>query len=161
MTGPSVHPLEPGDAPALAALLRAQRDAYMAHFGPFAFDPPVIVKALREARRDRYWRLDLDGRMVGFAMMRGLDQGFARPSFGVFVAEHAKGRGVARAALAHALDWAAAQGDIAHVMLKVAPENRRAWRLYRTTGFRALHIDEATGQLVMQYDLLREPGRPG
>ncbi len=133
--------LSPDDAAALAALLGAQRAEYVGPFHPFAFDEATIAAQLRARIRDRYWSLRRAGELAGFFMMRGLDRGFERPAFGIFVAEQHSGFGLARLALRHALDWAAAE-RIGAVILTVAVENTRALQIYEDFGFRP------TGQLA-------------
>src|SRR5687767_9438404 len=119
------RPLGPTDAPAVARLLAEQRIDYLGWFHPFNFDEGAIEEQLVRAVRDRFWGIQLAGELVGFFMLRGLDAGYARPSYGVFVSEKAAGLGLARASLAFALEWCATCG-IDRVMLKVAPENHRA-----------------------------------
>jgi RimJ/RimL family protein N-acetyltransferase len=137
------------DAPALARLLQSQRAEYVAWFHPFAFDERTIASHLESAIRDRYWALESEGKLVGFFMLRGFDAGYQRPSYGVFVAEEAAGRGLARASLDYALHWCATCG-IETVMLKVAAENDRARAVYESAGFVSVGTCASTGQHILE-----------
>jgi ribosomal-protein-alanine N-acetyltransferase len=76
-----------------------------------------------------------DGQTVlGYAMLRGWDDGYEIPSFGVCVRPDARGRGIARSLLSEALSRARTAGAC-RVMLKVYGENAVARRLYESMGF--------------------------
>ncbi len=142
-------PLRIEDAAELAALLQGQRLEYLAHFHPFGFDTATIRTKLEAARRDRYWALRSDGRLAGFFMLRGFDEGYARPAFGVFVGEEFAGRGLGRLALEESLRWCRENGCEA-VMLKVSPDNPRAKALYAANGFVEIGQCERTGHTMME-----------
>jgi RimJ/RimL family protein N-acetyltransferase len=129
-----IRPLVSADLAPLSKLLLSQRPEYIGHFHPFAFDEATLFAQFSNATRDRFWTLWKDGTLAGFFMMRGLDAGYSRPSFGVFVAEEFSGHGLARAALRHSLDWAASE-RISIVMLTVHEENHRAVAIYKDLGF--------------------------
>jgi RimJ/RimL family protein N-acetyltransferase len=145
--------LVPADTARLAGLLAAQRTQYMAHFAPFAFDAQTIARTIASAKRDQYWALSVDGKLAGFCMLRGLDQGFERPAFGVFVAERYSGRGLAGRALEHCLQWCMQQ-NIAEVMLKVAEDNAAAKTVYERAGFRPQGPCPDTGHIIYAKSLV-------
>lgn len=145
----SIRPLNAGDAPALAKLLAKQRTDYIAHFSPFEFDERSVAEVVSAARRDCFWALCVEEEIAGFFMLRGFDAGYARPSYGVFVAEHAAGRGLARESLRFALAWCAENG-VETVLLKVAQQNQRARRIYIAAGFEFVGICPATGHEMLE-----------
>ena len=145
----AIRPLHVSDASALAKLLATQRADYVAHFSPFGFDERSIAEVVSASRRDRFWALCAEEEIAGFFMLRGFDAGYARPSYGVFVAEHAAGRGLAREALRFALEWCAAKG-VESVLLKVAQENQRARAIYIAAGFEFVGICPATGHEMLE-----------
>lgn len=136
-----IRDLTDSDAAALSKLLLAERPEYIGHFHPFAFDEKTIAEQLTSRRRDRFWGFWCGPELIGFFMMRGLDAGYARPAFGICVAEASSGKGLARRALQHSSDWAAAEG-IQTMILTVSEDNVRARRIYEDFGFRP------TGQLA-------------
>jgi RimJ/RimL family protein N-acetyltransferase len=148
-TGPcDLAPMSADDAIALEAAMAAEAPGDLAHFT--AFRPPGGLRdQLARARRDRFVTLRDAGRAVGFYCLRGLDAGYERPAFGVYVARSHRGRGLAGRALADALAWAAAAG-IARVMLKVAAANHAARRVYDAAGFVPVGLCPDSGQTVME-----------
>lgn len=136
-----IRDLAGSDAAALSKLLLGERPEYIGHFHPFAFDEETVAKQLTNRRRDRFWGFWQGSGLVGFFMMRGLDAGYSRPAFGICVAEAASGKGLARRALQHSLDWAIAEG-VQTMILTVSEDNVRARRIYEDFGFRP------TGQLA-------------
>ena len=141
------RPLAVADASSLAALLATQRSDYLRGFHPFAFDTATIAGLATSARADRYWLIDVDGAPAGLVMLRGFDAGYARPSFGLVVAEDFAGSGIGARALAFALDWCRANA-VAEVLLKVAEDNAAALALYRRAGFVPAGRCDTTGHLI-------------
>ena len=145
----SIAPLTISDVDQLTQLLQGQRADYLEHFHPFHFEFESVQRELALATLDRYWALRLNDSLVGFFMLRGLDAGYSRPSFGVMIAEEHSGKGLARLALTHALDWCRAQ-SIRRVMLKVAPANTRALNAYLQAGFVPINTCKQSGQRIME-----------
>ena len=87
----SIRPLSAGDAGILSSMLRAQRPEYARFFYAFGFNEPEIAKVLEAKRKDVYsgifWREEL----AGFFMLRGWDEGYEVPSFGIIVDEKYRG----------------------------------------------------------------------
>jgi len=150
---PTLAELRPADAADLAALLTADGPEYGRYFVPFTSNTPAaLAERLASALRDRYWGFRQEHRLVGFFMLRGFDDGFARPSFGVFIAREAAGHGLASRALAEAIDWCR-RNDVAALMLKVHPDNAPALQAYLNAGFSAFDICPRTGHTMMQMQL--------
>jgi RimJ/RimL family protein N-acetyltransferase len=149
-----VRALLPDDAERVCALLRTDPPAYWRHFARFhaayARAPERLAGAIASARRDRYWGLVSGPALAGFFMLRGFDEGFDRPAFGVYVGAPYAGQGLAKQALDHALRWCEANG-VARVMLKVAAANERAYSAYLSAGFRFERKDTETGQDILEW----------
>jgi len=141
--------LTASDASELAALVQSQPADYMQHFNPFPFDAASLAARLDAVCRDYYRALRVDGRLAGFFMLRGLDEGYERPAFGVFVAKEFSGRGLGRKALQESLSWAREQ-QIKTVILKVHPEHKSARAIYEGEGFVETGVCERTGYTVME-----------
>jgi RimJ/RimL family protein N-acetyltransferase len=130
----SIAPLTPADAGEVSAMLTAACPAYAAHFHPFPFDENSIRTQLESARRDQFFSLRMNGELAGLFMLRGLDAGFARPAFGVFIAEKFSRRGLARLALAESESWCRAH-NLPELMLTVDHGNTTAAEFYARAGF--------------------------
>lgn len=148
-----ITPLTVSEVPALSALLLRQRAEYMEHFTPFPFDSVSLAARVEAARGDQYWMIRLKREIAGFFMLRGFDEGFQRPAFGVFVAEEFAGLGLGRKALQESLSWCR-ERQIQTVMLKVHPKHLRALSIYEGEGFQKAGVCEKTGYTMMEAHLL-------
>jgi ribosomal protein S18 acetylase RimI-like enzyme len=81
-----------------------------------------------------YFAAVLDGHLAGYGMLRGWDEGYAIPSFGVAVGIRFRGTGIGRGLLRYAISRARRRGA-ASMILKVHPENANAKHLYESEGF--------------------------
>ena len=140
----AIRPLHAEDAGPVFALLAAESPDYVAHFHPFPFGAGPIRERITAANRDRYWALTVAEEIAGIFMLRGFDAGYARPSFGVYVASRHASRGLARLALQFSLTWCRVN-EVASVMLKVHPGNAAARRVYIEAGFVSEGICPDTG----------------
>jgi RimJ/RimL family protein N-acetyltransferase len=152
LTPLDIRPLRPGDAASLEEMLSSSSPNYLQYFKPFAFDDITLRKLLTAARRDQYWGIWHGPQLTAFFMLRGLDQGYEVPSFGVAVAEAHAGRGLLKLSLAFAITWCRLN-RISKIMLKVHPANTAARLQYEGHRFEQTSIDPATGHLVYYRDL--------
>lgn len=133
-----IRSLGPSDVHALGsffATIGADEDT-VTFFHPHSFDARTAQRICnRDGIKDDRYFAAFDGQMVvGYAMLRGWDEGYDMPSFGVCVRPDARGRGIARTLLADAFGRARAAGA-RRVMLKVFGENSAARNLYESMGF--------------------------
>jgi ribosomal protein S18 acetylase RimI-like enzyme len=78
-------------------------------------------------------------------MLRGWDEGYDIPAFGVAVDPDYRRRGIARKLLRHALALARERGSQT-VMIKVHGQNPRARELYASEGFVFAETPDQHGQ---------------
>jgi ribosomal protein S18 acetylase RimI-like enzyme len=128
-----------------------------------AFDPfPLTAERARqiatEPRRDAYYVAVESEQLVGMSMLRGFDEGYETPSFGIFVDRASHGRGVGRSLTAWTIEAARRMGAPA-VRLSVYGDNARALTLYRALGFveqerQVVARGDGSGEkLIMRLDL--------
>jgi len=146
-----VHPMTVDDALTLEKMMRCESEAYLRNFLAFATSGELRRQCVA-AKYDVFFSLFENGELAGFFCLRGLDMGYARPSFGVYVASSFKGHGHGHFALVCALDWCREQGN-AKIMLKVAEDNVVARRMYEAAGFIPLGSCPDTGHLMMERGL--------
>lgn len=135
-----IHVAGPSDCGELAAFFEAiaSDDAVTAFFHPhpFTLEQAQWVCGRGPELRDRYL-VATEGEepaIVGYAMLRGWDEGYDIPAFGVCVRPDRQARGLGRLLLEHAIGVAKAAGA-ARMMLKVHRDNAGARRLYESAGF--------------------------
>ena len=117
----------------LAELLEDPESIHF-HPHPFTRDEARRIAERRGIRKDLYFGAFLDGRLIGYGMLRGWDEGFAIPSFGVAVRFEFRGSGVGRRLLRYAISMARRRGA-ERIILKVHPANGSAKHLYESEGF--------------------------
>lgn len=141
-------PMTACDAKEVAAMMGREDKAYLQYFTPFA-DPLELVDACRKADEDVYMTLYFDGQLAGFYMLRGWDEGYTRPAFGIYVASHYQGRNIAKFALSHA-EIRSRSANARSLMLKVNSKNKAAVRVYTTAGFEVLKPCDVMNNIMME-----------
>lgn len=128
--------LGPADAGPLTKLFeRNDVPEVTATFDPFPLDAATARAIAEEPRRDRYYGArSPSGTLLGMSMLRGWDEGYEVPSFGVFVDRGHQGRGIGAALLDRTIAEARGLGAPS-VRLSVYAGHDRAERLYRSRGF--------------------------
>jgi [ribosomal protein S5]-alanine N-acetyltransferase len=135
-----------GDAPALAELLRANRE-FLAAWEPARGDDyftvdgqrAVIRNALAEHRQGTSLpRVILDGprRVVGRIMLNGIVRGpFQSCSMGYWVGAADNGRGLATAAVREVIGMAFGELGLHRIQAETLPHNLRSQRVLERNGF--------------------------
>lgn len=144
-----ITPITATDAEALSSLLCGDDEEYRQYFIPFPADPESLIERLRQVRQDRYWGLWFNQQLAGFFMLRGFDEGFMRPSFGVYIAKAYGNRGLSVLALDFSQSWCRLN-NLAAMMLKVHPDNRFARQVYEKADFTCIESCPRTGHTVME-----------
>jgi ribosomal protein S18 acetylase RimI-like enzyme len=108
--------------------------AVTATFDPFELTADTARRIALEPRRDAYFVARGREGFVAMSMLRGFDDGFEIPSFGIFVDYRQQGRGIGRWLTEWTIRWANSHACLA-VRLSVYASNRRAGDLYRSLGF--------------------------
>lgn len=127
------------------------------HFHPHPLTDGEARRRARYVGKDLYYTLVESGRVLGYGMLRGWDEGYEVPSLGIAV--HPNARGVQLGELLmRFLHAAARRRGATRVRLTVYPDNTAAIALYRKLGYSFQAADN--GRLIGLIDL-REPSRPG
>lgn len=148
----AIRKLKPENAEELSRLLQSAGPEYSRYFIPFKFDRQTIEGILASARRDRYFAVCIGGELAGFYMLRGFDQGYEVPSYGVWIGPAYSGMGLASLTLQHAFCFCRANG-IKRLMLKVHPDNAKAKKIYERNGFTETGIDAGNNNLIFHRDI--------
>lgn len=127
--------LTSADAEQLAALFTRNAVPDVAHtFDPFPLTPETAHDLLRPERLDRCFGAFDGSGLVAFSMLRGRDEGYDVPSFGIFVDRSEHGRGLGSRLTAWTVEQARETGAPA-VRLSVYASNLGALRIYERLGF--------------------------
>jgi GNAT superfamily N-acetyltransferase len=148
----SIRCLSRPDSKLVADFLQRQPAEYLEHFHPFAFDQVSVAAHIGTARQDTYFGVWIADELAAIFMLRGLDEGYTVPSYGVVVAEQFRNFGLGRLTL-QLCKCVCRLGGIQRLMLKVHPDNAPARAVYESEGFVLTGADPTTGHLVFHADL--------
>jgi ribosomal-protein-alanine N-acetyltransferase len=129
------EPVGPEHLETLSALFeRNQIPQVTDMFDPFPLDAAQARKIALGAGEDAFYIAVRGELPVGFSMLRGFDEGYEIPSFGIFVDYDCHGRGIGRELTAWTVEQARGRGCPA-VRLTVYATNVAARGLYESLGF--------------------------
>jgi ribosomal protein S18 acetylase RimI-like enzyme len=126
---------------------------YYQYFTAFRADLEVITDFLTRAKKDQYLGFFVCDKLAGFFMLRGLDDGFKIPSYGVFISEKYQACGLARLSVIYAFSFCK-MNHIEKLMLKVHPLNVYALKIYRELGFVETGMDKSNNNLIFYKDII-------
>lgn len=148
----TIRPLTGNDAKDLESLLQSQSPSYVRFFTPFRFDAVTLKNLLDDQKRDVYMGLFWARRLAGLFMLRGWDEGYDLPAFGILIDEKLRGSGLEMLSLETAKILCKLRGAPG-MITKVHPSNMSAEGVLRKTGF-ALRGEEAqTGSLLYHFEI--------
>ncbi len=131
----------------LSKKLLEENKEYIKHFIPFDFSESVVRNILSLKKSDKYFGLFLNKELVGFYMLRGFDEGYDTPAYGVWISSEYSNKGLSTLTLYHAFSFCRIN-KIKTLMLKVHPDNSIAKNLYEKFGFKQTGIDERIKHLI-------------
>jgi RimJ/RimL family protein N-acetyltransferase len=147
-----IEKLEAKHADSFSRLLQGSDKEYSMYFVPFSFETETIKKLLQDAVDDKYFGIFVDSTLVGFYMLRGFDEGFEIPSYGVWIAKEYSGFGLSQLTLQHAISYCKLNG-IEKIMLKVHKDNLIAKNIYEKFGFVQEGFDEKINNIIYYKNL--------
>lgn len=148
----TVRPLRIEDAGALSHFLRSQDAKYARFFHPFGFDPETVAAVISNQRQDVLMGVYWQERMAGFFMLRGWDEGYETPAFGILIDEEYRGCGLEMLSLEAAKIICRLRGA-SRLMIKMHPENISAKGVARKTGFVQSGVETESGNLIYHFDI--------
>ncbi len=151
-----ILPLKAENAEELSAMLLAQTSEYARFFYPFGFELAAISEVLANQGQDVYMGVFWQGRVVGFFMLRGWNEGYEVPSFGIVIDEKYRGYGLEMLSLDSAKAICRLRG-VERMMLKMHPENFSAKGVARKIGFVQSGVEPESGNVIYHMDIGQRP----
>lgn len=139
------------DAYSLTEIYAKENVEYKKYFTAFS-NFSCLDQVINQCQKDLFYTLRFQNEICGIYFLRGFDEGYLIPSFGVYVAERFSGLGLAKLALNAAITKLK-ERNIKCMMLKVDKQNTRAYKLYTKTGFFLHATCDNTGQDILYLDL--------
>jgi RimJ/RimL family protein N-acetyltransferase len=133
--------------PHLVEKLSHENLEYLKHYTAFELTNEKFISLLNNAVKDKYFGIFFGDEIVGFYMLRGFDEGFEIPSYGVIILSRFSNNGLSKLTLYHAFSICRIN-NIKKLMLKVRPENIYAKKLYESLGFEKTGFDERNGNYI-------------
>jgi [ribosomal protein S18]-alanine N-acetyltransferase len=129
--------------------------AVVRNFNPFPLSSNTAQTLLAATHLDRFYGAFDGDRMAAFAMLRGWDEGYQVPSFGLLVDRDRQGRGIGR----RMLEWTIAQAfalGCERIRLSVYASNLAAIHLYTAAGFAEIRrepvrVDGGADQTIVMF----------
>lgn len=145
---PEIFLLRPENSEALTELFTAiAADPVSSFFHPHPFTEKDSVRICHYQGLDRYFGLSVDGKLLGYGMLRGWDEGFADPALGIYLLPELRRTGAGKLLMQH-LHLASHLSGASRIRLKVYPDNASALRLYQAMGYRFDNSIDKDGQLL-------------
>ena len=130
-----IREVVPADAALLVEFFKVNATAAtLRHFSPFRLDEATARQIAMEPRLDLYFAAFLEEVIVGLSLLRGWDEGFEIPSFGMLIDERLRGKRVGRRLMEWTMEEARRRG-CSQVRLSVNASNRAGMHLYESMGF--------------------------
>jgi len=103
-------------------------------FKAFQLNMETAKKLLNPARKDQFFVMEGPDKFLAFSMLRGWDEGYDTPSFGIFVDWEYHGCGYGKRLCEWTFRWADQTG-VPKVRLSVYEKNTHAINIYKKLGF--------------------------
>lgn len=142
-----IKELKLGDIANLVKQLSEDSYEYLKYFTAFEIDVEVFQALLSRSVKDKFFGIFSGDEVLGFYMLRGFDEGYEIPSYGVVISSKFSNKGLSRLTMLHAFSICKLN-KIKKLMLKVRPENKYAKKLYESLGFERTGFDEKNGNYI-------------
>lgn len=125
-------------------------------FKPFPLSRETAQQIACQEHQDKYFLGYIKDRIVGFSMLRGWEEGYSIPSFGMFIDRHQHRLGYGKQLLDLTIE-AARQLGCEKIRLSVSTENLPAYKIYKSRGFYEIDRSKENGhseeRVIMIKDL--------
>lgn len=140
------------DAELLCTLINKDDKDYRKYFVAFKPEKKTIEKILKKSKNDLYIGVYVEDEMAGFYMLRGFDEGYEIPSYGVYISSRFSNKGLAALTLCHAISTCKFM-RCKKLRLKVHKENTYAYKLYIKHNFIETGFDEKINNIIMHRNI--------
>lgn len=124
-------------------------------FSPHPADADSIRRIAAHDGKDLYYLLVEQGKVLGYGILRGWDEGYQIPSLGLAIHPSARGQGLGKM-LMDLLHLLASRRGADKVRLRVRANNEKALNLYKSLGYAFEEDTKQSGFLVGFKNIGRE-----
>ena len=133
----------------LSELIFSENKEYLMYFTPFTNKKNFIDSILRSTK-DMYFIIKVDQSIVGYISLRGLDDGYPNPRFGIFISKEFSNKGIGNFASKKIIKLCKDKFDYQFIDLKVDPNNKSAINLYHALGFKLKEKSEPENLMILE-----------
>lgn len=130
----------------ISQILFDENVEYLKYFDPFISQEQFIQDFLKSSN-DIYLKILNNKTFIGFVTLRGLDDGYKNPRFGIFIMEKYSNMGFGDAAIKKTLDLCKEKYNFKKIELKVNKKNHTAIKIYKDNSFKV--INESSNDQIM------------
>ncbi len=109
-------------------------------FSPHDFNEETAKKICNYDGKDEYYFLLHEGKVIGYGMLRGWDEGYDIPSLGICIDPDFSGKGLGLTLMYHLISCSKLRAA-KKIILKVKKNNLAAIALYKKVGFKLLDLN--------------------
>lgn len=110
-------------------------------FHPHERSWAALRDIINNSIKDYYCIYEYETHIMGYAMLRGWDDGFDIPSLGILIDENWRGQGHSKTLMQH-LEQTASDANAKKIRLTVFKENPKAISLYNSIGYDLTELNE-------------------
>jgi ribosomal protein S18 acetylase RimI-like enzyme len=115
-------------------------------FDPHPYTVEYLSQMLAACKKDSYFVNLLDGAIVAYGFLRGMDQGYEIPGLGICVDVDYRGQGLGRAMVEYMHEYAK-QEKYKQIRIRVFKNNRQSLELHKTLGY--IFTDDSDGRMYI------------
>lgn len=111
------------------------------YFHPHVFNKETLINILEQTRKDLYYIIIFNNLIIGYGMLRGMDEGYEIPSLGIAIDKDYSGKGLGSLLMVF-LETTAKLHKYTKMRLRVNKDNQKAISLYKKLGYNFTVSDE-------------------
>jgi len=146
---PKIEEITKKDLNILANLLFNENKKYVKYFSPY-INKDSFINAVLSTNKDSFYSIKLDEKIIGYISLRGLDEGYDNPRFGIFILKKYSNKGYGYEASKFVLNLCKEKNNFEYVDLKVNPKNKKAIKLYNSLGFNYLKREGSENLMILK-----------
>ena len=133
----------------ISKLLFSENKNYLKFFSPYKNKDDLIYN-FKNSQKDLFYIIKLDQNPIGYISLRGLDEGYDNPRFGIFVCEKFSNKGYGYEASKQLIKILRSENRFEYVDLKVNKRNNKATQLYKSLGFEFKRTEKSEDVMVLK-----------
>jgi len=146
----SLKKIKKSEIQEISEVLFNENVEYLKYFDPFE-SKEQFIKDFTKSSKDVYLKVLNNNTFIGFVTLRGLDDGYKNPRFGIFIMEKYSNMGFGDATIKKTLDLCKEKYNFKKIELKVNKKNHSAIKIYKDNSFKV--IGESSNDQIMVCNL--------